>query len=583
MSVETRHGSFQFPATAGSIVPSTQDEMEAALATLQEQKQAWVKVAARERVALVDALIRDFAAIAPRWVEAGILAKGINPGAPGVGEEWAAGAWAVIKQLRQLRQALANIATSGQPRIPGPVTTRPDGQVVAQVFPQSTYDKLFFGGVKAEIWMEPGITKEQLTSTQAAIYKDKNHEGKVALVLGAGNVASIGPLDIVYKLFMEDQVVLYKTNPVNAYLGPLLQECFRVLIEPGYLRVVYGGAAEGAYLCNHSAVEEIHITGSDKTFDAIVFGTGEEGAKRKAEKTPLLNKQITGELGNVSPVIVVPGPWSQSDLSYQAAHITSMLINNAGFNCNATRVVIQHAGWSQRGDLLREVRDTLAKVPLRNAYYPGARDRQRAFVAAHPDAEEFGTPQNQELAWTFITDIDARQTDDICFTTEAFCGLFGETALEAGSVVEYIDRAVEFANEEIWGTLNATILVHPESLKDPQIAQAVERAIANLRHGSIGLNYWAGISFALGTTTWGAFPGHPIYDIQSGNGVVHNTLMFAHPQKSVLRGPFRSTPTPTWFVTEAAKGARVFPKLVQFEAAPSPLRVPGILWSAIKG
>lgn len=583
MSIETRHGSFQFPTATGSIVPSTHDEMDAAIATLQKHKQAWVKVTPSERIALVDALLRDFAAIAPRWVETAIQAKGISPDSPTVGEEWGAGAWPVAKQLRQLRQALADIATSGQPKIPGPVSTRPGGQVVAQVFPQTTYDRLFFGGVTAEVWMEPGVTQEGLSATQATIYQNKNHEGKVALVLGAGNVASIGPLDIIYKLFMEDQVVLYKTNPVNAYVGPLLQECFHALIEPGYLRIVYGGASEGAYLCNHADIEEIHITGSDKTFDAIVFGTGAEGAKRKTEKRPLLQKRITGELGNVSPVIVVPGPWSQSDLSYQAMHITSMLTNNSGFNCNATRVIIQHAGWGQRGDLLRALRETLSKIPLRNAYYPGAHDRQRAFVAAHADAEEFGTPQGQELAWTFITDVDAHNPDDICFTTEAFCGLFSETALEAESVVEYIERAVEFANEGIWGTLNTTILVHPQSLKDPQIAQAVERAVANLRYGSIGVNYWAGISFAIGTTTWGAFPGHSIDDIQSGTGVVHNNLMFARPQKSVLRAPFRSTPTPTWFASELDKGRKVFPKLVQFEAAPSPLKVPGILWAALKG
>ncbi len=583
MSVETRRGSFQFPTATGSIVPSTQDEMDAAISTLQQKKQDWVKVSASERAAIMDALIRDFAALAPRWAAAGMQAKGISQDAPSMGEEWAAGAWPITKQFRQTRQALLDIAASGQPRIPGPVTTRPDGQVVAQVFPQSTYDKIFFGGVTAEVWMEPGVTKETLASTQATMYRDKNHDGKVALVLGAGNVASIGPLDIIYKLFMEDQVVLYKTNPVNAYLGPLIQEAFRTLIDMGYLRVVYGGAVEGAYLCNHTGIEEVHITGSDKTFDAIVFGPGSEGAKRKAEHTPQLTKRITGELGNVSPVIVVPGPWSQSDLTYQATHIVSMLTNNAGFNCNATRMVVQHAGWSQRGDLLREVRATLAKVPLRNAYYPGAHERQQAFVAAHPDAEEFGTAQGKELAWTLITDVDAHQNNDICFTTEAFCGLFGETALEANSVVEYIDRAVEFANESIWGTLNVTILVHPASLKDPQVAEALDRAIANLRYGSIGVNYWAGISFALGTTTWGAFPGHPLYDIKSGTGVVHNSLMFARPQKSILRAPFRGTPTPPWFVSETAKGNKVFPKMVQFEAAPSPWKVPALLKAALLG
>lgn len=583
MSIETRHGSFQFPTTTGSVVASTHDEMDAAIATLQEHKQAWARMPARERLAIIDTLMHDFAIVAPRWVEKACEAKGISPDSPVACEEWGAGAWPVMRNLRQLHQSLLEIIADGKPHIPGPITTRPDGQVVARVFPHTSYDKLFFSGVKAEIWMEPGVSKEEMLATQAAVYHEKDPEGKVALVLGAGNVASIGPMDILYKLFIENQVVVYKTNPVNAYLGPLIQESFRALIEPGYLRIVYGGAGEGSYLCNAAGIDEIHITGSDKTFDAIVFGPGAQGAQRKAEKAPLLNKRITGELGNVSPVIVVPGPWTPDDLKYQAMHIVSMLTNNAGFNCNATRMLIQHTGWNERENLLREVRATLAKVPLREAYYPGARDRQQAFVNAHPDAEEFGTPVEKELPWTLIANVDIQQADDICFTTEAFCGLFGETVLDAASVVEYINRAVDFANEKLWGTLNATILVHPQSLKDPQIAQAIEEAIAHLRYGTIGLNYWAGTSFTLGTTTWGAFPGHTIYDIQSGTGVVHNTLMFTRPQKSVLYGPFRSTPTPSWFASEYAKALKTFPKLIKFDAAPSPLKVPGILKSALMG
>jgi len=51
----------------------------------------------------------------------------------------------------------------------------------------------------------------------------------------------------------------------------------------------------------------------------------------------------------------------------------------------------------------------------------------------------------------------------------------------------------------------------------------------------------------------------------------------------VLRGPFRSTPTPTWFVTQGKKAYKVFPKLTSFEAAPSPWKVPGIMVSAMVG
>jgi len=582
MTTTARQGAPQFPTVSGNIPPSTREAMDTAIETLQAYKEKWVAFSIRERIALLDRLIASFATIAPRWVAESSQAKGIADDPLCVGEEWAAGVWPVLKNLRQLRQALVDIETNGQPSIPGAVTTRSDGQVVARVFPQTIYDRLFFQSITADIWMEPGVTIENLPQTQAVAYRDKQNEGKVALVLGAGNVASIGPMDVLYKLFVEDQVVLFKTNPVNAYIGPLMDEAFRVLVDLGFLRVVYGGATEGSYLCNHPGVDEIHITGSDKTFDAIVFGTGQEGAKRKADGQPLLTKRVTGELGNVSPVIVVPGPWKPGDLAYQAEHIDTMLTNNAGFNCNATRVIIQHAGWSQRDQLLEEMRQLLAQIPPRVAYYPGAMERHKIFVEEHPEAELIGTLTEQQLPWTLIADVDPGSIDDVCFTTEVFCSLFAETALEAGSVPEYIDRAVGFANQHLWGSLNATILVHPDSLKNPAIATAIEQAIANLRYGTVGINYWAGAGFTLGTTTWGAFPGHEIHNIQSGTGVVHNTLMFSRPQKSVLRGPFRSVPTPPWFVTYGRIASKLFPRLVAFEAAPSPLKVPGILWAAIR-
>jgi acyl-CoA reductase-like NAD-dependent aldehyde dehydrogenase len=583
MTAATRPGSFQFPSVTGTLPPSSQEAMDAAVQALAEHKDAWVDLSIRDRVAILDQLIKDFAAGAERWVAASLEAKGIAPGSAAVGDEWVAGPYAVMISLRQFRQSLLDIERYGRPSIPGPVTTRPDGQVVAQVFPQRGYDKLFYSSVTAEVWMEPGVTAESLPSTQAVIYHGKKQPGKVALVLGAGNVASIGPLDVLYKLFVEDQVVLYKANPVNAYLGPLFEETFRVLVDRGFLRIIYGGAQEGAYLCNHSGIEEIHITGSDKTFEAIVFGTGPEGAARKAKKQPLLNKRITGELGNVSPVIVVPGPWSESDLAYHGEHIATMLTNNAGFNCNATRVIIQHAGWGQREALMKQVRAVLGQVPPRKAYYPGAQQRYEAFRASHPDAEEFGTASDGQLPWVLVSNLDPDHDDDICFTTEAFCGLFGETALEAASVAEYIDHAVEFANDHLWGTLNATILVHPASLKDPAVAAALERAVANLRFGSVAINFWAATAYILGVTTWGGFPGAPLEDIQSGTGVVHNTLMFDRPQKSVVRAPFRAQPTPPWFVTKGQAGAKLFSKLVQFEAAPSPMKVPGILVTALRG
>jgi hypothetical protein len=378
-------------------------------------------------------------------------------------------------------------------------------------------------------------------------------------------------------------VVLFKAHPVNAYLGPLLEEAFQALVERGFFRMVYGGPEEGAYLCRHPGVDEIHITGSDKTYEAIVFGPGEEGKRRKAAGEPLLTKRFTSELGNVSPIIVVPGPWTEGDLEYHAQNLATMVSNNAGFNCNAGRVIVQHAAWPQRQALLAETRKVLAEVPLRKAYYPGAADRWEAFRAAHPDtAETFGARSGDRLPWMLIPGLDPTKRDDVCFTTEAFCGLFGETALEASTVPEYIDKAVEFCNGTLWGTLNVTLLVHPDSLKDPEVARAVERAIANLRYGTVSLNHWAAVGYGLVVTPWGAFPGHTPQDIQSGTDFVHNTLMFSRVQKTVVRAPFQVFPKPVWFATHKT-AHRLAPKLSDFEAAPSLAKLPGILALALRG
>jgi acyl-CoA reductase-like NAD-dependent aldehyde dehydrogenase len=551
------------------------------VAGLAGRKTDWVKVSIPERIALLDELIYGFLGVADRWTAACLEAEGLDPSHPSAGEEALVGPYFVLRNLRLLKKSLQDIATHGSPRIPGPVKILPNGQVSVRVFPQDLWDRVFYTGVTAEVWMEPGVTAERLPETQATAYRYKD-AGGVCLVLGAGNVSSIGPMDALYKLFVEDRVVVYKVHPVNVYLGPLLEEGFRAIVDRGFLCQVYGGAAEGAYLCRHPEVDEIHITGSDKTYEAIVFGPGAEGEARKRENRPVVTKPITAELGNVSPVIVVPGPWSESDLAYHAENLVTMLTNNAGFNCNATRVIVTEAGWNQREPLLAKVKELLARVPTRKAYYPGAADRYDAFLRRHPEAEVFGEAEGERLAWALIPGLDASRRDEICYTTEAFVGLFAETPLAARSVPAFLDQAVAFANESLWGTLNATLLVHPKSLADPEVARAVEKAVAGLRYGTVAVNHWAAIGYGLVVTPWGAFPGHDRTDIQSGTGIVHNTLMFSQVEKSVVRAPFRVLPKPVWFATHKT-AHKLTPKLSRFEAAPSLAKLPGIFSLALRG
>lgn len=581
-SATPTRGTIPIPEFAGGVPASSKELMKSALQILRGGKDAWISASLARRVHLLDELIQSFSEVSREWVLASVEAKGIGMDSSLAAEEWLAGPFAILRNLRLLRRSLDDIQRLGRPGFSGPVRTRADGQVAVQVFPHDAYDRLLFAGFGAEIWMEPGLTREELSESQATAYRGRRRDGKVVLVLGAGNVSSIAPMDALYKLFVETHVVLLKLNPVNAYLGPLIEKGLRPLFSKGLLRTTYGGAAEGAYLCHHPLVDEIHITGSDKTHDAIVFGSGSDGELRKARRQPLLNKKITSELGNVSPVIVVPGPWSTGDLDFQARNLVSMLTNNAGFNCNATRVIIQQAEWSLRPDLLTAIQKQLSSVSTRTAYYPGAAGRYASFLQAHPGALEFGKRRGEILPWCFIPGVNPENEADICFSTEAFCGVFAETTLSAKTVPEYIEYATDFANETLWGTLNAALLVHPASLKDAAVARAVKRSISRLRYGTVALNHWPAIGYGLVITPWGAFPGQDVYDIQSGIGSVHNTLMFSRPQKSVIQGPFRVRPTPPWFVGHRTAG-QLSPRLASFQGKPSPLKLPAIVWSALRG
>ncbi|MEY2981134.1 MAG: hypothetical protein RL562_1361, partial [Planctomycetota bacterium] len=90
------------------------------------------------------------------------------------------------------------------------------------------------------------------------------------------------------------------------------------------------------------------------------------------------------------------------------------------------------------------------------------------------------------------------------------------------------------------------------------------------------------LGYGIVNATWGAFPGHPLDDIQSGQGVVHNGLLIDHPQKSVIRTPFVMKPTPAWF-TDHKNNLALGQVMTAFEAAPSFFKVPKVALTALKG
>lgn len=75
-------------------------------------------------------------------------------------------------------------------------------------------------------------------------------------------------------------------------------------------------------------------------------------AQQAKGQAPPCEKQVTAELGCVTPYIIVPGKWTRSDMEYYASEIVSGLVNNAGHNCTKVEVLVTDGSWPQRDEFL---------------------------------------------------------------------------------------------------------------------------------------------------------------------------------------------------------------------------------------
>jgi hypothetical protein len=244
-------------------------------------------------------------------------------------------------------------------------------------------------------------------------------------------------------------------------------------------------------------------------------------------------------------------------------------------------MVIMDSNWDKRDQFLDEIRSLLGKVPLRKAFYPGAHKRYADFLEEHPKSEQLGLPEEDQLPWTVIS-VDSQKEGDVCFSVEPFCSIVSETSIPSNNVIDFIKRSTLFANEKLCGTLVATVIIHPKLLKDKRISEVFDKSIAELKFGSIGINYWGGASYLAVVTPWGAFQEVDGKETESGVGIVNNALFLENTQKTVLRAPFRIRPKPVWFYSKLKNATETFEKLTMFESNPSLWKVPSILWSSLK-
>lgn len=566
--------------SATSRRSSDLNSLEAAVTVLQGSAESFAKLPIATKRALIRQAMDRILDVAERWVADGSRAKGIPIDS---GEEWLTGPVPTMRNLRLLDETLCRIEQGHTTIADKQIRQRRDGRLEVSVFPTSGLDAALFAGFRVAQVMEPGMEFQAVKENAGAFYRDKARTGSVTLILGAGNVSSIAPTDALHKSFAEGSVCIIKMNPVNEWVGPHLEYAFKPFIDKGYMRIVYGADDVGAYLVNHPSIDAIHITGSNHTHDMIVWGPpGKEREQRLRDNSPLLKKRISSELGNVSPVAILPAQYSRGELAFMAKNVAAMITNNASFNCNAAKVLITATRWTQREQFMGKMEQALRDTPTRLAYYPGAFDRYEQLVSERDNVTKLGRAAERVLPWTILYDIDPARKDDPLFLTEPFCPIISETRLDANEPAAFVQQAAAFMNDTLRGTLNATFMVQHRMERTGEVAHALDAAIMALRYGTVTINHWAALGFAAMSPVWGGHPSSTLVDAQSGIGWVHNTLLLEGVEKSVLRGPLTVFPKPAWFA-DNNKTAAIGARLLALEHSPRWLKLPGMALTALQG
>jgi len=512
------------------------DEYDAALADLEASKNAWVQLPPADRIALLSGMKDGIMKVAEGWAETSARKKGLVVGTAIAGEEWLAGPYATIAGVNALMVTLSQMKDkSFIDHLPQ--RELPTGQLGVKVMPHSIWDRLLLSGVTAEVWMQKGVNAGNLKKHAAVAYDVPAHKraGKVALVLGAGNVAAITPLDVLQKLMIEDQVVILKMNPINDYLTDFYKIAMKPFIDGGFLRIVKGDAKGGAYLCDHPIIEELHITGSQ----------------------------------------------------FQAENIATMKLHNSGHNCVAMQTMIMPKGWAKAPALMNKLKAVIASS-TRPTWYPGAVQRMDNYATNGGKVETID--RGPVAPPVVIGEVSEDTYNRAC---EVFGPALGVKELEAESAEGYLIAAIEYANTELWGTLGANIVIHPKTIR--QIGKTrFDEIIAELKYGSIAINTWTGLAFLAAACPWGAYPGHTLDNVGSGIGTVHNSFMLEKTEKVVIQAPWRPfprgllsgqftlLPKPPFFITNK-KQHKVGRLLTYFQYKPSWFKLPRIFLNALLG
>ena len=544
----------------------TKLDIDRFITTLRTKSKEFNSISNVQLASMLEETISNIKEVAFFWATICSDNKGTTK-TPAEGEEWLGGPFASVLATQYYIKSLTNDDDLVEKKYNSEENSY-------KVFPNSFTERITFPFIDAKVIFNKSMSFEDINKYRG-FSKRYDIDPSITLVLGAGNFSSIPYLDVLYHLITRKSVILLKLNPVNEYLKPVFEKVFQSFIERGYIIVTTGNIDESKYMANHPGINHIHLTGSDKTFEDIVYGRELTEKERKSKSLSKINKKpITSELGNVTPIIIHPGKWSTSDIKYQARKIVTAKLNNNGFNCIAAQVVVLPDGWGQTETLIKFVKHYMSKAKERKAYYPESIERLEKLEKdkgyERVNALTCVTPHlTREIKAYSKFEIDEVWSSTIYFKK-----------IEYTSIEDFANKAIDYCNDELWGNLGVSVIIKDHDRKFNK--HITNLYIEKLNYGTVAINEWAAIGYIIPQLPWGGFPGNRDNDIQSGQSVVHNSMLFESPLKGVVNTKFRISRIidPPWFVTNK-KARRLFKNLTYYQIHNSNINFLKLIFAAL--
>ena len=529
----------------------TKLEIDRSINSLRFNSKEFAEIDNVKLITMFEECIQNIKSIAYYWATIAAEKKGVT-NTIAEGEEWLAGPFASVFALQYYIETLKDVRKPLNKDLFNEVNN------TYKVFPNNNLEKIFFPFISAEVKFNKNIKFNEIENYRGFAMR-YSHKPSTTLVLGAGNVSCIPLLDTIYHLVTKRSVVYLKLNPVNDYLLPVYEKVFERFISLGYMVVTKGSTEESKYMVDHKGIDHIHLTGSDETYENIVYGKklneNEKSLKSLSKKN---NKSFSSELGNVTPIIIHPGNWTNSEIKHQARKIVTAKLNNGGFNCISAQIVVLPDGWKHTNKLMKYVKHYMKNIDDRFSYYPNSieklnsLEKDKNYERLNDDA--CATPHLSRE----IKSYSKFETSEVWGTSIYF------KQIPFTSDLEYAQNVIDYCNNTLWGNLGATVLF--KKYKNKKNKNITDLYISELKYGTVAINEWSAIGFIIPTLPWGGFPGNKDNDIQSGQDFVHNSLFFESVENGIVYSKFRMSNLidPLWFVTNK-KGKKVFKNLTYFQ------------------